>query len=179
MAVPSPRRIDAGDVLAALGALLVLVSLFLAWFGDVDGWQVFEALDLVLAGLALAALAAAATGAGLLREPSPRLLLPIGLALLAIVALQLIQPPPVVADADPDRGAGAWLALAGALLVVIGGLLRVARLSVSVTVAERDARPRVPAVDRREDAIRVSPAPPAPAPAESGATQSFRPVDEP
>ena len=51
-----PRRIDAGPALAALGAALLLFSLFLAWFDGRDGWRVFEALDLVLAGLALTAL---------------------------------------------------------------------------------------------------------------------------
>ena len=151
-----PRRIDAGDVLAALGALLVLIALFLDWFegGDrgANGWEAFEALDLVLAGLALAVLAAAAAGAGLLHSPSPRLLAPLGLAIVAIVAVQLIQPPPVFLGAEPDLGEGAWLALAGGLLVLLGGLLRVARVSVSVSVGGRDVRRRVAAVDRRPGA---------------------------
>jgi hypothetical protein len=44
------RRIDAGDVLAALGALLLLVGLFLAWYDGANAWEAFETLDLVLAG---------------------------------------------------------------------------------------------------------------------------------
>ncbi len=143
-----PRRIDAGDVLAALGALLVLVGLFLDWFGDANGWEAFEALDLVLAALALAAIAAAASGAGLLAAPSPRLLAPLGAALLAVVALQIIDHPPAFSGGE-ETGEGAWLALAGAALVLLGGLLRVARVSVSVSVGNRDVRRRVPAVDRR------------------------------
>jgi hypothetical protein len=156
-----PRRIDAGDVLAALGALLVLIGLFLPWFGDANGWEAFEALDLVLAALALAVIAAAASGAGLLAAPSPRLLAPLGAALLAIVALQIVDRPPLFSG-DEDLGAGAWLALGGAALVLIGGLMRVARVSVSVSVGGRDVRRRVPAVDKRPTpdlAANSSPAP--------------------
>lgn len=143
-----PRRIDAGDVLAALGGLLLALSLFLPWFGDANGWEAFETLDLVLAALALAAIAAAAAGAGLLSAPSPRLLAPLGALTLVVVVVQLVEPPPAIAR-DADLDAGAWLALAGAALVLLGGLLRIARVSVSVSVGERDVRRRVSAVDRR------------------------------
>lgn len=153
-----PRRIDAGDVLAALGALLVLIGLFLDWLGDANGWEAFEALDLVLAGLALAAIAAAAAGAGLLAAPSPRLLAPLGAALLSIIAVQILDPPPVFSGGE-ETGAGAWLALAGAALVLLGGLMRVARVSVSVSVGGRDVRRRVPAVDRRPVADGSEPSP--------------------
>ena len=181
------RRIDAGDVLAALGALLLLIGLFLPWFGDANGWEAFEALDLVLAGLALAALAAAAAGAGLLRDPSPRLLAPLGALLLVVVAVQLIDRPPAISD-DLDLGTGAWLALAGAALVLIGGLMRVARVSVSVSVGGRDVRHRVPAVDRRgptppparEEAVRVTSSPVSPVLADepTQATQPFSAFDD-
>jgi hypothetical protein len=51
------RHLDLGRALVALGALLVLVALFLDFFEvGGSGWEVFEALDLVLAGLAAAAL---------------------------------------------------------------------------------------------------------------------------
>ncbi len=171
-----PRRIDAGDVLAALGALLVLVGLFLDWFGDANGWEAFEALDLVLAALALAAIAAAAAGAGLLAAPSPRLLAPLGAALLAVIVVQLVEPPPAFSG-DEEQGAGAWLALAGAALVLLGGLLRVARVSVSVSVGGRDVRRRVPAVDCRPVAD-PGVAPPAPAPAREEAVRLGAPPSD-
>jgi len=174
------RRIDAGDVLAALGALLVLIALFLPWFGDANGWEAFEALDLVLAALALAAIAATAAGAGLLAAPSPRLLAPLGAALLAVVAVQLLEPPPVFAG-DAELDTGAWLGLAGAGLVLLGGLLRIASVSVSVSVGGREVRRRVPAVDRR--AAPAAPAPvPAPAPAREEAVPGGpppAPADDP
>ena len=41
------RRIEAGPVLVGLGALVVLVSVFLDWYQpNVTAWEAFEALDL-------------------------------------------------------------------------------------------------------------------------------------
>ena len=55
------RRIEAGPVLVGLGALLLLISLFLDWYQPaVTAWEAFEVLDLLLAALAIAALIAAA-----------------------------------------------------------------------------------------------------------------------
>lgn len=145
-----PRRIDAGEVLAALGGLLVFVALFLGWFAGASAWEAFEALDLVIAVLALVAVAAAvASATGSSFSVSPRVLPWIGALLLAIVAVQLVEPPPVFAESDPEREAGGWLALAGSGLVLLGGVLRAARISVTVSVGPRDSRRRVPAVDRR------------------------------
>ena len=48
----------------------------------------------------------------------------VGAFLLAIVVVQLIEPPPVFAGVDPDRELGSWLALAGSALVLLGGVLR-------------------------------------------------------
>lgn len=142
------RRIDAGELLAALGGLLVLVALFLEWYGETTGWGAFELADLVLAALALGAVAVAASSFGAGWPLSPRALVPIGLALLVIVAVQLGDRPPAVEDGDLD--AGAWLALAGAVLVLVGGILRTSSISVSIDVGGRDVRRRVPAVDRRQ-----------------------------
>lgn len=175
-----PRRIDAGEVLAAVGGLLVVVALFLSWFDRASGWEAFEALDLVLALLALAAIAAAVGSVTDWSDgPSPRLLPVIGALLLVIVVVQLIDPPPVFSGADPEREAGAWLALAGAALVLLGGVLRASRISVTVSVGSRDVRRRVPAVDRRpspEDAVRVG-SPGAFADGGDQATQPFAPAD--
>ena len=49
------RRIDAGPLLALLGGLVLLVSLFLDFYEPTfTAWEVFELLDLVLAALAVA-----------------------------------------------------------------------------------------------------------------------------
>lgn len=142
-----PRKIDAGDVVAAAGGLLVVISLFLDWFGAANGWQAFEALDLTLAVLGAAALAAALADMGFATPLVPAWLPWLGAILVFIVAVQLIDPPPGSAGADLE--AGGWLALGGAALVAIGGFLRVARIDVTVSIDGREARTRVAAVDRR------------------------------
>lgn len=55
------RQIALGPVLAAVAALLLLVSLFLDWYEPgFSAWTVFEFLDLLLAVLALASIGIAA-----------------------------------------------------------------------------------------------------------------------
>ncbi|MCW2994348.1 MAG: hypothetical protein JWQ18_1843, partial [Conexibacter sp.] len=55
-----PRRIDLGRAVLFAGSALLFVSLFTKWYDDdLTGWQVFESLDLVLAGLAICGLVAA------------------------------------------------------------------------------------------------------------------------
>jgi hypothetical protein len=147
-----PRRIDAGEVLAAVGGALAFVALFLDWFDRFSGWEAFEALDLAIAVLALVAVASAvASIAGSSAGPSPRALPWVGTVLLAVVAVQLIEPPPtlIALEGDPDRETGAWLALGGSALVLLGGVLRAARISVTISVGARGARRRGPAVARR------------------------------
>ncbi len=159
-----PRKIDLGEALAALGALLLLGAVFLVWFDGASGWEAFEALDLVLALLALAVLAVAISATEAIDS---RLLAPLGLLLLFIIVVQLVEPPPAIADGD--LGPGAWLALAGAGLVLVGGALRVARISVTVSIGGKDPRRRVAAVDRRHGGPS-----PAPAPAEPTASAPVR-----
>lgn len=172
-----PRKIDAGDALAGLGAVLVLIALFLDWFGGASAWEAFELLDLVLALLALAVIAAVVAAP----DSSQRTLAPLGALLLLFVVVQLLEPPPVFSE-SADLGTGAWMALAGSFLVLAGGLMRIARVSVSLEVGRRDARPRVAAVDRRGDdvtppaAAGADPAPAAGHDDELGATQAFPPL---
>jgi hypothetical protein len=145
-----PQRIDAGPVVAALGAVLLFLSLFLSWYEpDVSGWEAFESLDLILAGVALAAgtLAAGQLGARVAEGADPRLLPGLGAVALAAVGVTLLQEPPAAQGADVTTGA--WVALGAALLVLAGGALSAARISVTVTFAGRTPRRRVPAVDRR------------------------------
>jgi hypothetical protein len=167
-----PRKIDAGDVLAGLGAVLVLIALFLDWFGGASAWEAFELLDLMLALLALAVVAAVVA----VPDLAQRALAPLGALMLLFVVVQLLEPPPAVVE--DDLGTGAWMALAGSLLVLAGGLLRIARVSVSIDVGRRDARPRVAAVDRRANDVTAPTAPAVTAEDELGATQAFPPLED-
>jgi hypothetical protein len=147
-----PQRIDAGPVVAAVGAVALFLSLFLSWYEpDVSGWDAFETLDLLLGGVAIAAalLAAGQLGASFAAGVDVRLLPLLGLIALFAVAVTLVQGPPGTEGAD--TATGAWVALAGAILILAGGVLAAARISVTVTVAGRDARRRVPVVDKRGD----------------------------
>ena len=130
------RRLDAGAVVAAAGAALLLVSLFLDWYGE-DGegfsaWTIFEVIDLLLAAIALLAISTFLSRA----EIEPRLpqapLLLLGGAALVLTASQLINEPPAVTFADLELQTGAWLALAGAALLLAGAFMSVARVSFSV-----------------------------------------------
>lgn len=151
------HRIDLGRALTALGALLLLVALFLDWY-DVGGtaWEVFEALDLLLAALAAGVLVAALHP----DDPAPWLLRLAPLAALAVVAVQLLNAPPVVqlasdaldVDGAGDPDTGAWLALAGSALMAAGAILTLAQIRVTIDVADRgtagapgdDERPAAP-----------------------------------
>ncbi len=140
------RRFDAGPLLAAAGAALLALSLFLSWFEvDLSAWEAFEALDRVLAGLAAGIIFLA-----LRPTPDGRLLVGLAAAALLVVVVQLVDPPPVVAGAG--RELGIWLALAGAALALAGAILVLAAISVHVDVRGREHRRREAAVDRREGA---------------------------
>jgi peptidoglycan/LPS O-acetylase OafA/YrhL len=169
------QKIDAGSALAAVGAALLLVSLFIRWF-DPGGtaWQVFEIVDLVLAGIALAVLAGTLGRTDPGGEP-PGWLLGLCAAALAVVAVQLIDPPP--AARGSATATGAWLALGATALMAIGAALSRSSVSITVDVRQRDRRRRVPAVDRRADAPTGSTT--VPAPESPGVAPAARAVEDP
>jgi hypothetical protein len=146
-------QVDAGTLLAGLGALLLLISLFLDWYGEPGGgddglsaWNAFEVIDIVLAGLALAV--AYGTVSALAGRGWPRLGAPARIAgplALVLVAVSIVNEPPVLAFVDPDLEVGIWLALAGALLMTLGVLLERVRVSFVVSPREPAAGPGPPA----------------------------------
>ena len=110
-------------VIVVIGGALLFGSLFVEWYDPgTSGWTAFEVLDLVLAFAAVVALSA---GIGALfgeRWPEHARFVPvIGLVAAVIVLTQLIDPPPLVHDGA--RRAGGFLALAGAFVLVAGGVL--------------------------------------------------------
>jgi hypothetical protein len=149
------RRFEAGPALVALGAIVLLVSLFLEWYiPGITAWDAFEVFDVLLTALAVAALAAAL---GLLAPELAyidRAWLPVTVgAVVVIVASQLLDPPP--AAADTERGTGGWLALAGAGVMVAGTILTFGSVRFAVEVQRRDPRRRVAAVDARREGERT------------------------
>jgi hypothetical protein len=141
------ERFDAGSAVVALGAIVLLASLFVDWYEPgADAWAVFESLDLLLAGVAIYALVSLAPRFA----PLTRWLPLVAVAALAIVAVQLLDPPPAARGADLE--AGAWLALAATALMALGALLAAASISVTVDVRGRERRRRAAAIDAREGA---------------------------
>jgi len=142
------RRFDIGPFVLALGALLLLVGLFLKWYGEFNAWDAFEITDVLLAALAVAGLAGAI---GLLTPDADyidkRLLPWIVGATFVIVLAEILNPPP--GAGDQDLGTGAWLSFGGAILMVAGAILSLTKVSFNVAVEGRDRRRRVAAVDHR------------------------------
>jgi hypothetical protein len=153
-AAKTDSGIDGGRVVVALGAILLLVSLFLDWYGfgrSPDGhgfsaWTAFELVDLILAVLAIAAIAAAlephARSTSRLPEATGAVAGPVALIL---VAVSLINLPPAAQGFDSEIEIGAWLGLAGAAIMCAGALLALNRVSLVVTPRERTRTPATPA----------------------------------
>ena len=137
-----PERINGGRALVVLGAVALIVSLFLGWFEPGrSAWTVFEVVDLMLAAIGIAALAAVVPiGRGV---ASPRLAVPerwlpvLGAAAVIIVAGALINHPPAARGSSPELGA--WIALAAAGALAVGGILSGARVSLVITLRPREA----------------------------------------
>jgi peptidoglycan/LPS O-acetylase OafA/YrhL len=139
--VPMPERFDGGRLLLAVGAIVVLISLFVDWFEpDLTAWTVFEVEDLVLAAIAIgtlvAVLAEALPSVGL-RPPAPWVLPTLGGAAVVLVVASLLNHPPAAVGRPPDTGA--WIALAGSLAMALGALLGLGRVSVVITRRPRRA----------------------------------------
>jgi hypothetical protein len=149
---PRETQIPIGPLLAAIGGVLLIVSLGLDWYGPYSGFSSFEFLDLLLVVLALVTFGSLAAALGLLRTPlregTP---LVVGVVAILIVLSQLINHPPVGNERDVETGL--WLGLGGAALMLAGAILTTARIAIAV-----EPRTRAPA---------ASPPPPAPAPAAS------------
>ena len=142
----STTAIPVGPLVAALGALLLIASLFTDWYEDITGFTVFEFNDLLLVGLALVTLAALAAAMRLVRPIDPVVALAVAILALLVVLSQIVNDPPAVAgDNGRDQDVGIWLALAGAALMVAGAVLSTVRLAIAVEPRERRAAAATPA----------------------------------
>jgi hypothetical protein len=144
------RRFEVGPVLVALAALVLLVSLFLDWYGPLTAWDAFEVVEVLLVALAVTALVIAVGQLAPDLDYLERRWLPaVVLAIALLVAAEMINPPP--AAGDEDLGAGIWLAFGAAVVMFIGTVLTFGRVRFAVSVEGRQVRERVPVVDQRQD----------------------------
>jgi hypothetical protein len=145
------RRFELGPIIVAIAGLLLVVSLFLDWYGPgLTAWDAFELVDLLLAALALASVVLAVgtlTGGGegrLDRRAIPWLVA----AAAIIVAVSILNPPPAAAGRRIEIGA--WIGFAAALAMLVGAVLSISRVSFSVALEGREPPQRVAAVDQRQ-----------------------------
>jgi hypothetical protein len=120
------ERLRAGEWLAAAGGVVLLVSLFLPWYGlgglYVSGFEAFTVIDVLLALLAVLAIALAVLQA---TQDGPAM--PVGAAVLTatlgkvgvlLVLFRIVDEP----GADfVELRAGAYIALAATVAITAGG----------------------------------------------------------
>jgi hypothetical protein len=156
-------QIPIGQLVAAIGGVLLIVSLGLDWYGRYSGFNSFEVWDLVLVALGIVAIASFTRAVGVL----PVLLrsgtdLVAGAVALVIVLTQLVNHPPV--GFGRDVGTGLWLGLGGSALMLAGAVLATARIALSIEPRGRGATVTSagPPPPDEEPTIRSEPPPPPP-----------------
>jgi hypothetical protein len=141
MSTPEPRTtpLPVGVLVASIGAVMLIVSLFLDWYHGVTGFTVYEFLDLLLVLLGLATIASLVGGLGIVQPArAPGVALAVSIFTVFVVGSQLVNDPPAVAGAvGPGKAIGIWLALGGSVLMVAGALLSYARISLNVETRRR------------------------------------------
>jgi hypothetical protein len=157
-AVPRQTQLAVGPLIASVGAVLLIVSLFLDWYEGVTGFTAFEFLDLLLVLLALVTIFSLAGGMGLVKPaPSPTVSLAVALFTIFVILTQIINDPPAVVLSGTDQDIGIWLALSGAALMVAGGVLGYASISLAF-------EPRSRGTDGDVTGVTPGSPPPRPAP---------------
>ena len=144
------RRLRAGECIAAVAGVALLVSLFLPWYGagagDASGWEALAVVDVALALVA-------ASGVSLLvvtgsqRVPAVPVALAslvtlVGLIGLVLVLVRLANLP----DGFDGREPGVWLGLVAAIGIVAGSAvaMRDERLSPPGRHTDLTGRPTSP-----------------------------------
>ncbi len=132
-------RLTTGDIIAGVGGIVLLISLFLPWYGvSVDiagfsasesgsGWEALGFIDILLFLISVAAIAVvAARAAGALPAdiPAPVILLGLGGFAVLLVLFRIIDIPVdgnVPDEVDLSRKVGIFIALIGAAAMTYGG----------------------------------------------------------
>jgi len=145
------RRFEIGPILVAIGAVVLIVSLFLDWYGSLTAWEAFEVVEVLLGSLGVAALVIAVGQLIPDLEYIERRRLPIVvLSVAVLVAAEIINPPPAAGDQAPTSGA--WIAFGAAIVMFVGAVLTFGRVRFAVSVEGREQRrERVAVVDNRQD----------------------------
>jgi len=157
------RRLRAGEWIVALSGMGLFVSLFLPWYGyeaarpglevvgaDATGWEAFAVTDVLLAVLASFGPALWIVTASQRTVPIPIALAGLtalaGSVALVLAALQVLVVVEPGGPIDTTRDAGAWLGLASAAGLAVGGWLamRDERISKPGRPTDATGRPAPP-----------------------------------
>src|SRR4051812_10454472 len=117
------RRVRAWDWLTGLAGLVLLVSLFLPWYGggatDASGWEAFTVIDVVLALAALLAIALPLVTAAQRTASVPQswvaIVMLIGVPAAILAVIRLLNLP----GDGLTREAGVWIGAASALALTV------------------------------------------------------------
>jgi peptidoglycan/LPS O-acetylase OafA/YrhL len=113
-------KVRPGEVLAGLGGVALLASLFTSWYsGGVSGWEAFASVDVLLALAAVVGIVLLVAQATQRRPGWPVALgvaaSTLGLLAVLLVLLRIVDKP----DTDGLAG-GAWLGLLAAVALFAG-----------------------------------------------------------
>jgi hypothetical protein len=142
-------RVSLGEMVAAAGGMVLLVCMFLPWFGGertgrgatpvavptATGWESFGGVfDILIVVLAMVPIGIAVGRASDTLPPLPLeqgvLVVAGGVILLLVVAVRLIDPPGVIdvaipgLEVDRSRKLAAFMALVAAAAVAFGGFVQ-------------------------------------------------------
>lgn len=151
---------NAGRALSAAGAILLLLSLVLVWYHverptgieNSTGWDAFPRLRLIVLGGALLTLATALV-------PQTRWVLVartvLGLAVGALILRRIVDPPDISSPVTVQFGV--YVALAGAVMTAIGGLVDTGRELAPAMGLARAPRAELPPAPDADDRARRFP----------------------
>jgi hypothetical protein len=132
-------RLTSGDISAGVGGIVLLVSLWLNWYGvsvnvagfsassSGSGWEVLSQIDIILFLISIVAIglvAAKAAGAVPADVPVPVVLIALGGLAVLLVLFRIIDTPApsdLPDEVDVSRKIGIFIALIGAAGIAYGG----------------------------------------------------------
>jgi hypothetical protein len=145
-------RLTTGDIVAGVGGIVLLISLFLPWYGASaggvsvtgSGWEVLGFIDILLfliALVAIAVVAARATDRLPAEVPASVVLLGLGALAVLLVLFRIVDIPggDVPDSVDLSRKIGIFIALIAAAAVAYGGWRRNAETPDTVAPARPPA----------------------------------------
>ena len=117
-----------GELVEAVGGLGLLVASFLPWYSadgeDATAWQAFSVTDLILAAAAIVGMSVAVCVLLRISVSYPvagsSVATGFGFVAAVLIVIRMIDPP---GAGDPSIEIGAWLGLASAIAVTLGGYL--------------------------------------------------------